>query len=67
MESAAAIDAFLMAIILSSAAVANFLRITALNRIFLFCCGLVLLETNLFELENHSLQEAYLLADGLFG
>ena len=67
MEPAAAIDAFLVAIVLSSAAGANFLRITTLNRIFLVCCRLVLLEAYLFELENQALQEAYLLADGLFG
>ena len=67
MESAAAIDAFLVAIVLSSAAGANFLRITTLNWIFLICCGLVLLEAYLFELENQALQEADLLADGLFG
>ena len=66
MESTAAIDTFLMAIILSSSGVANFLRITALNWIFLIRCRLILLEAYLFELENQALQEAYLLANSLF-
>ena len=72
MEPAAAIDvsrmlkAVVIEIPLSATAIANFLRIATLNRIFRIS-SIVLLEAYLFKLKYQALQETYLLADSLSG